>query len=77
VTGLSSLAIFSEEDEDFLNSLPLNMHGQTLMQIQKKRKENEETKIRKTKVKRKINKIHNLYNNLPPMQRSQKLDTLK
>jgi len=53
------------------------MHDQTLMQVQKKRKENEETKIRKTKVKRKINKIHNLYNNLPPMQLSQKLDTLK
>jgi len=30
--------MFSDEDEDFLESLPLNMRDQTLMQVQKKRK---------------------------------------
>ena len=55
---LSSSAILSEEDEDFLQSLPLNVLDHTLMQVQKERKrkkEKEETKIRKTiKVKIKI-----------------------
>jgi hypothetical protein len=46
--------MFSKNDEDFLKSLPFNVRDQTLMQVQKK-KEKEETKIRKTiKVKRKI-----------------------
>ena len=61
---LSSSIMFSDEDEDFLESLPLNVHNQTLMQVQKKKeekekeKEEEETKIRKTiKVKRKIKYI--------------------
>jgi hypothetical protein len=56
--------MFSDEDEDFLESLPLNVRDQTLMQVQKKKeekekeKEKEETKIRKTiKVKRKIKYI--------------------
>jgi hypothetical protein len=59
--------MFSDEDEDFLESLPLNVRDQTLMQVQKKKKEEkekekekekEETKIRKTiKVKRKIKYI--------------------
>jgi len=53
--------MFSEEDEDFLESLPLNVRVQTLMQVQEKKgkeKEKEETKIRKTiKVKRKIKYI--------------------
>jgi hypothetical protein len=45
--------MFSENDEDFLESLPLNMCVQTLMQVHKERKkkeekEKEETKIRKT-----------------------------
>ena len=46
--------MFSENDEDFLKSLQLNVHVQTLMQVQKerkkkkKKKEKEETKIRKT-----------------------------
>jgi hypothetical protein len=30
--------MFSNEDEDFLQSLPLNVHDQTLMQVQKKKK---------------------------------------
>jgi hypothetical protein len=30
--------MFSKEDENFLQSLPLNVHDQTLMQVQKKRK---------------------------------------
>jgi len=52
---LSSSAMFSENDEDFLESLPLNVRDQTLMQVQNEEKEKEETKIRKTiKVKRKI-----------------------
>jgi hypothetical protein len=41
--------MFSEKDEDFLESLPLNVRVQTLMQVQKERKkEEEETKIRET-----------------------------
>jgi hypothetical protein len=32
--------MFSDEDEDFLKSLPLNVRDQTLMQVQKKRKRN-------------------------------------
>jgi len=45
-------AMFSKNNEDFLGSLPLNVHVQTLMQVQKGKKK---TKIRKTlKVKRKI-----------------------
>jgi hypothetical protein len=44
--------MFSKNNEDFLGSLPLNVHVRTLMQVQKGKKK---TKIRKTlKVKRKI-----------------------
>jgi hypothetical protein len=32
------LTIFSEEDEDFLQSLPLNVRDQTLIQVQKRNK---------------------------------------
>jgi hypothetical protein len=32
--------MFSENDEDFLESLPLNVHVQTLMQVQKEKKRN-------------------------------------
>jgi hypothetical protein len=64
--------MFSEKDEDFLESLPLNVCVQTLMQVQKKRKkkekEEEETKIRETNKSEK---------NLPPRQQRQKLDTTK
>jgi hypothetical protein len=35
--------MFLDEDEDFLQSLPLNVRDQTLMQVQKK-KENEKEK---------------------------------
>jgi hypothetical protein len=31
--------MFSENDEDFLESLPLNVRDQTLMQLQKENKE--------------------------------------
>jgi hypothetical protein len=42
--------MFSENDDDFLESLPFNVHVQTFMQVQKEKKE---TKIRKIiKVKR-------------------------
>jgi hypothetical protein len=66
--------MFSENDEDFLENLPLNLRVQTLMQVQKERKrkeekEKEETKVRKTnksEKKRKSKKIYNLYNNLLP-----------
>jgi hypothetical protein len=34
--------MFSKENEDFLESLPLNVRVQTLMQVQKKRKEKEQ-----------------------------------
>jgi hypothetical protein len=30
--------MFSNKDEDLLQSLPLNVHDQTLMQVQKKKK---------------------------------------
>jgi hypothetical protein len=40
--------MFYEENEDFLESLPLNVRVQTLMQVQKKRKRKRKiTKIRK------------------------------
>jgi hypothetical protein len=47
--------MFSEENEDFLESLPLNVRVQTLMQVNKKRKEKEKKqKLEKQiKVKRK------------------------
>jgi hypothetical protein len=47
--------MFSEENEDFLESLPLNVRVQTLMQVTKKRKEKEKKqKLEKQiKVKRK------------------------
>jgi hypothetical protein len=32
--------MFSKEDEDFLQSLPLNVRFQTLMQVQKEKKRN-------------------------------------
>jgi hypothetical protein len=41
--------MFSKENKDFLESLPLNVRVQTLMQVQKKiKKEGKRTKIRKT-----------------------------
>jgi hypothetical protein len=75
--------MFSENDKDFLESLPLNMRIQTLMQVQKERKKKKKKKRKKQrlekqiKVKRKEKKIYNLYNNLPPRQRRQKFDTIK
>jgi hypothetical protein len=45
--------MFSKENKDFLESLPLNVRVQNLMQVQKKRKENE----KKQKKFRKTNKI--------------------
>jgi hypothetical protein len=73
--------MFSEENEDFLESLPLNVRVQNShasAEGNKRTKEKEETKIRKKiKVKIKYKKIYNLYNNLPPRQRRQKLDTIK
>jgi hypothetical protein len=47
--------MFSEENEDFLESLPLNVRVQPLMQVQKKRKENEQKLEKRIKVKRKEN----------------------
>jgi len=44
IDWLSSSAMFSKENEDFLESLPLNVRVQTLMQVQKKRKEKEKEK---------------------------------
>ena len=55
--------MFSENDEDFLKSLPLNVHVQTFMQVQKERKKKKKKKKKKKqrlekqiKVKRKENK---------------------
>jgi len=50
IDWLSSSAMFSKENKDFLESLPLNVHVQTLMQVQKKKLE------KWIKVKRKENK---------------------
>jgi hypothetical protein len=73
--------MFSEENEDFLESLSLNVRVQNSHASAEgnKRKKEKETKIRKKKIKVKIKykKIYNLYNNLPPRQRRQKLDTIK
>ena len=44
IDWLSSSAMFCKENEDFLESLPLNVRVQTLMQVQKKRKEKEKEK---------------------------------
>jgi len=46
IDWLSSSAMFSKENKDFLESLPLNVRVQTLMQVQKKRKEKEQKKKR-------------------------------
>ena len=47
IDWLSSSAMFSKENKDFLESLPLNIRVQTFMQVQKKRKR-KGTKMRKT-----------------------------
>jgi hypothetical protein len=39
--------MFSENDEDLLKSLPLNMHVQTLMQVLKERKKRRRRRKRK------------------------------
>jgi hypothetical protein len=38
--------MFSKNDEDFLESLPLNVRDQTLMQVQKEKKKKEKRKRR-------------------------------
>jgi len=43
---LSSATMFSKEDEDFLESLPLNMCDQTLIQMQKEKRKGRKNKIR-------------------------------
>ena len=45
--------MFSEKDEDFLESLPLNVRVQTLMQVKKERKK-EEKKKKKQKLEKQI-----------------------
>jgi len=40
IDWLSSSAMFSKENKDFLESLPLNVRVQTLMQVQKKNNKN-------------------------------------
>jgi len=52
IDWLSSLAMFSKENEDFLENLPLNVRVQTLMQVQKKRKE--KGKRKRTKLEKQI-----------------------
>jgi hypothetical protein len=39
--------MFSKNDEDFLESLPLNMCDQTLMQVQKEKKRKKKKKKQK------------------------------
>jgi hypothetical protein len=58
LTGYLRQPCFFEENKDFLESLPLNVCVQTLMQVQKKKKRKEkEQKLEKPiKVKRKENK---------------------
>jgi len=50
IDWLSSSAMFSKENEDFLESLPLNVRVQTLMQVQKKRKRKRKRKRKGTKL---------------------------
>jgi len=38
IDWVSSSAMFSKEDEDFLESLPSNLHDQTFMQVQKEKR---------------------------------------
>jgi len=38
--------VFSENDEDFLESLPFNVRVQTLMQVQKERRKRKKRKKR-------------------------------
>ena len=52
LTWLSSSAIFSENDEDTLQSLPLNVRDQTLMHVQKENKRKKKTKEKETKEKK-------------------------
>jgi hypothetical protein len=42
--------MFLDEDEDFLQSLPLNVRDQTLMQLQKKKKTKRKNKRKKQKL---------------------------
>ena len=49
---LSSSVIFSKNDEDTLQSLPLNIRDQTLMHVQKENKRKKKTKENKTKQKK-------------------------
>jgi hypothetical protein len=50
--------------QDFLESLPLNVRVQTLMQVQKEKKGKKLEKTIKVKI-----KIYNLYSTLPLRQR--------
>ena len=56
---LSSSAIFFENDKDTLQSLPLNVHDQTLMHVweEKKRKKRKEKKKKQNKIKKKKQKL--------------------
>jgi hypothetical protein len=49
--------MFSKENKDFLKSLPLNVRVQNLMQVQKKRKENEKKQKKFRKTNKSKNKI--------------------
>ena len=70
--------MFSKENEDFLESLPLNVRVQTLMQVQKKRKRKRTKLEKQIKVKTKENKRNiKFIQYLPSRQRRQKLDTTK
>jgi len=48
--------MFSDEDEDFLESLPLNVRDQTLMQVQKKKKKKRKRKRKRKRKKQKLEK---------------------
>ena len=56
--------MFSEENKDFPETLPLNVRVQTLMQVQKEKKGKKLEKTIKVKI-----KIYNLYSTLPLRQR--------
>ena len=58
LTGYLRRPCFFEKDKDFLESLPLNVRVQTLMQVQKERKKKKKKKQKlekQIKVKRKEN----------------------
>ena len=61
---ISSSAIFSKNNEDTLQSLPLNIRDQTLMHVYEENKRKKKTKQKKNKVRYKKSKRDNKINTI-------------